>query len=90
MMIAVECLTAPKPEIVRFVRDHWGRMGMGPTLREIAAAIHRSIPAVCDQVNWLVREGYLLRDRHPRSIAVVEGVRLSARRCTACGQVLGA
>lgn len=59
----MEGITAPQQRTLRAIRDHVRRHADSPTMQELADRIGVSAATVHEQVNQLVRKGYLRRER---------------------------
>ncbi len=58
--------------VYKFICDHWGQYGYGPTLREIAEGCFISKPNVYRYLDRLEMEGRITRDPgRARSISMV-------------------
>jgi len=69
----VEAITDPQAETLRMISELIAQQGFPPTMKELADRLGISGASVHDQINQLVRKGYLRREpRKARGIAITE------------------
>lgn len=53
-------MTKKQKALQDFVRDYWKKNGRGPSFREMASALHKSVPAVHYMIQRMIKDGTIL------------------------------